>query len=78
MFTHAASLPPLVPAVQWTKSLRKALSLEVQLKGRLPARAWLMEGLFAKAKPLLSREECTENIWRREKELFMVKCTITL
>jgi F0F1-type ATP synthase membrane subunit a len=42
--TYVASLPPLVPFVQLMKSLRKALSLELQLNGRLPSKAWLMDG----------------------------------
>ena len=59
-----ASLPPLVPAVQETKSLRKARSLDCQQKGRLPSRACMMVGGWESAKPLPSSCEWASNtIW---------------
>ena len=56
--SYPASLPPLVPPVQDTKSFRNDLSLEDQLKGRLPSNDWEIDGGWERAKPLESRLLC--------------------
>ena len=54
---YRAKRPPLVPGVQATKSLRKALSLDCQQNGRLPSNACIIVGGWESAKPLSRREE---------------------